>query len=73
MDIHTPLKKLTRKQKRFQRKPWIIKGILVSIKRKQKMHKTHFINGTSMEKYFYKQYSNTLTKVKNLAKKLLFL
>ena len=50
--IHAPLKKLTRKQKRLQRKPWITEGILISIKRKQKTHKTHFINGSSMKKYF---------------------
>ena len=35
IDIHAPLKKLTRKQKRLQRKPWITYGILTSIKRKQ--------------------------------------
>ena len=41
-----------------------------SIKRKLKMYKTHYINGYSNEKYFYKRYANMLTRIKNLAKQL---
>ena len=37
------------------------------------MHKTHYINGSSKEKYFYKRYANILTGTKTLAKKLYFL
>ena len=70
--IHAPLKKLTKKQKRPQRKPWITKGVLISIKRKQKMHKTHYVNGSSAENFLYKQYSNTLTRVKNLSKRVYY-
>ena len=33
IDKHAPLKKLTRKQQRLQRRPWITKGIVISIKR----------------------------------------
>ena len=40
--IDVPLQKLNRKQKRLQRKPWITKGLLISIKRKQKIHKSYF-------------------------------
>lgn len=69
IDKHAPLKKLSRKKLRLQNNPWISKGLLISIKRKQKMHKTHYVNGTTVEQYFYKMYSNTLTKVKDLAKK----
>ena len=36
------------------------------------MHKTHYINGSSKEKYFYKRYASMLTRIKNLAKKLYF-
>jgi len=28
------------------------------------MHKTQFLNGSPLEKYFYKLYSNTLTRAK---------
>ena len=72
IDKHAPLKKLTRKQQRLQRRPWITKGILISIKRKQRMHKTHYINGSTLGKYLYKKYSNLLTRVKKLAKKIYF-
>ena len=72
IDIHAPLKKLTRKQKRLQHKPWITKGNLISIKRKQKMHKTHYRNGSSVDKFLYKQLSNTLTRIKNLSKRVYY-
>ena len=72
IDKHAPLKQLSRKQKKLQSKPWISKGILKSIKRKQKMHKTHFINGSMSDKHFYKRYTNLLTRVKSLAKKLFY-
>ena len=72
IDKHVPLKQLSRKQKKLQRKPWISIGILKSIKRKQKMHKTHFINGSMSDKHFYKRYTNLLTRVKSLAKKLFY-
>ena len=66
---HAPLRKLSRKQKRLSMKPWITKGLLISIKYKQKMYKTHYLNGTKAQKYFYKLYANKLTKIKNVAKK----
>ena len=43
---HAPLKKLSRKQKRLKSNPWMTKGLITSIKKKQKMHKTHFVQGT---------------------------
>ena len=68
IDTHAPLKKLSRKQRRLGSKPWITKRLLISIKKKQKLHKTHYIFGSINEKLYYKKYSNLLTKVKNLAK-----
>ena len=70
INAHAPLKKLTRKQKRLKNKPWFTKGLWISIQRKQKMHKTHYINGFSVAKQCYKKYCNVLTKIKNLAKKM---
>ena len=72
IENHAPLKKLSRKQQRLENKPWIIKSLLISIKKKQKMHKTHYIFGLPSEKKYYKLYSNTLTRVKNLAKRLYY-
>ena len=68
IDTHAPLKKLLRKQRRLRSKPWITKGLLILIKKKQKLHKTHYFFGSINEKLYYKKYSNLLTKVKNLAK-----
>ena len=72
IDTHASVKKLSRKQKRLRSTPWITKGLLVSIKKKQKLHKTRYIFGSIIEKLYYKKYSNLLTKVKNLAKKLYY-
>ena len=67
IDKYAPSKKLTRKQKRFQHRPWIDKGILVSIKLKQKMHKTDYIKGSTLGKYLYNEYSNMLKRVKKFS------
>jgi len=40
IEKHVPLKRLTRKQQKLKNKPWISKGIYVSIRRKKRMHKT---------------------------------
>ena len=72
IENHAPLKKLTRKQTRLRNKPWITKGLLKSIKRKQKMHKTYYKNGSTDEQKLYKSYCNTLTRTKTLAKKLFY-
>ena len=56
-------KKISRKQKRLQNKPWITKGLYILLKRKQNMHKTHYINGSSKEKYFYKRFANMSTRI----------
>jgi len=67
---HAPLIKLFRKQKHLKSRPWITKGIFISIKNKQKLHKTHYTHGLPAEKKHYKLYSNTLTRMKNRAKQL---
>ena len=72
IEKHVPLKKLSRKQHRLKNKPWITKNLLISIKKKQKLHKTHYIYGLPSQKKYYILYSNTLTRVKNLAKRLYY-
>ena len=49
-------------------KPWLTQGLLKSIKRKQKMYKSHFFSKISMKIKEYKQYSNLLNKLKAKAK-----
>ena len=66
------MRKLTRKQQKLINKPWISRGILKSIKTKQKLYLTHFVNGNLEQKQLYKKYANKLTKVKFAAKKLYY-
>ena len=51
IDDHAPLPNLGRKQKRLRSKPWLTKGLLTSIKDKQAMYKSHYVKGSSAEKY----------------------
>ena len=41
--LHAPMRKLTRKQQKLINNPWISRGILKSIKTKQKMYLSHFV------------------------------
>ena len=70
--LHAPMRKLTRKQQKLINNPWISRGILKSIKTKQKMYLTHFVKCNLEQKQLYKKYSNKLTKVKSAAKKLYY-
>ena len=72
LDQHAPVKPMSGKKQRLHNKPWIAKGILISIQNKQKLHKSHFLEGNHVSKLIYKTYANKLTKVKSLAKKLFF-
>ena len=72
VDKHAPIKRASLKKHELLKKPWITKGILISIKNKQKMHKYNFLNGNDAQKLLFKTYSNKLTKVKRLSKKCIF-
>ena len=63
-----PLTNLSRKQKKLVKKPRITKGIWTSIKNKQRLYKTWFLEGNSYERSFYKKYNNCLTRVKKQPK-----
>ena len=69
---HAPLRKLTHRQKRLNQKPWIINGILISIKKKQKLYRPHFLSSNPINRIIYKKYSNMLTRIKAASKKLYF-
>jgi len=69
IELHAPLKKVIRKQRKLQAKPGITKEILVSIRYKQKICKSHFLQENEAEKCLYKKYCYKLTKIKVLAKK----
>ena len=69
---HAPIKIASRSQKQKQAKPWLTKGLLISIRRKQWLYKTQFLNGNSLGKDHFKMYSNTLNKLKQFSKKMYF-
>ena len=60
---------LTRKEKRLSEKPWITKGILVSIKMKNKLFRACFKSNNADKKPFYKKYRNKLSHIKYHAKR----
>ena len=44
IDEHAPMKIALRKRQKLLERHWITRGLLVFIKRKQKMCKTHFLS-----------------------------
>ena len=44
VDKHAPIKLASQSKQRQLNMPWLSKGILKSVKRKQKMYRTHFLN-----------------------------
>ena len=69
---HVPIQNVSRKEFKLSTKPWITPAILKSIKRKQYLYYHNFIKGNEEQKRYYKSYSNTLTHLKELSKKLYF-
>ena len=55
VDNHDPIKRASRKKHKLLKKPWITKGILISIKNKQKMY-TNFLNENDAQKLLFRTY-----------------
>ena len=72
IDAHAPLKRCSRKRKKLMAKSWISKGVFTSIRNKQQLYKSHYLNGSGEERSYYKRYANLLTKIKFAAKKSYF-
>ena len=64
IDLHAPLRQYSRKQRRLRQKPLITKAILKSVKHKQKLYSSQFIDGNDVSKQYYKKYNNLLTRIK---------
>ena len=71
-DNHVPLRKQSNKQMKQLAKPWLTKAALNSIKQRQKLFVTHFLNNDPEKVKFYKTYNNKLNRSKEAAKKLYF-
>ena len=53
-------------------KPWISKGVFTSIRNKQQLYKSHYLNGSGEKRSYYKRYANLSTKIKSATKKSYF-
>jgi len=60
------------KNENYYKNLGITKGIFVSIRHKQKFYQTHYLNGSEIQKQFYKnyEYAIMLTKIKIFSKQL---
>ena len=67
LDKYMPLKKLSRKQKRYFSKPWITPAIKVSIRKKNKLFKISKRKNDAKITAEYKRYRNLLTRTKSKA------
>ena len=67
-DMHSPLRLNSRKEQKLALKPWITKGILKSIKTKNRLFNQCYKRYNSDLITQSKQYSNKLTTVKSIAK-----
>ena len=66
---HIPLRKLSRKEMKLKSKPWITKGLLKSISTKNKLFQQCYKQNNFFLVAKYKSYFNTLTKIKEIAKR----
>ena len=67
IDKFMPLKKLSRKQKRSHSKPWLTKGLKISIKRKNELYKLTRLKNIPRFLSLYKTYRNLITILKSKA------
>ena len=73
LDKHAPLRKLTKKEKIFKKKPWLTNGLLTSINKKRamfnKLRKHKLKNKDTHEIYQkYKQHRNCINTLKKISK-----
>ena len=70
LNIHAPLPKQSRKETKLKNKPWLSKGILISIQQKNLLYKRALKLNDSNTWAQYKVYRNKLTHIKEYAKRL---
>ena len=60
INTHIPLKKVSRKEAKFLKKPWITKGLKTSIKIKCKLYREYLRNRNNNSSEKFKSYRNML-------------
>ena len=66
---HAPKRKASLSKLKQLAKPWLSKGLIKSIKTKQKLYRSHFLSKDPTKISRYKTYSNVLNKLKTKTKK----
>ena len=76
IDIHAPIKKLSKRQLKLATKPWITKGILTSMKIRDNLFREYLESSSPNIKIFlhsrYKQYRNRIVSLLRTSKKLYY-
>ena len=68
VDKHAPIRLASQSKQKQLNKPWLTKAILKSVKRKQKMYRTHYLSNDSQKRREYKHYAAILLHHKNKSK-----
>ena len=70
LDAHCPEKEVSISSKTLRREPWLTKGLMTSCKKSRELYKKtlDLKTNNSLNVIKYKQYSNTLTRLKRYAK-----
>jgi len=68
INSHLPLKPLTRKESKFQTKPWITPGLKVSIINKSRLYRHYLKTRTCYSRTKFKCYQNKLNHLLKLSK-----
>ena len=64
LDKHDPLKPLSKREIKLNAKPWTTKGILISIKTRNRLFKSCYQCQDPVKIEYYKEYRNKLTHIK---------
>ena len=65
---HFPKVQLSRRQYRIAKKPWLTKGILMSITTQNKLYAKYKRSNSTSDHNIYKEYRNKLTRIKEKVK-----
>lgn len=66
-----PLKEISKKKAKLISKPWITKGLFISIKHKSVLYKKFLRCPSEINNHLYKQYKNKLNNLLKIAKKII--
>ena len=70
---HAPLRRLSRNSRNWQENLGLQRAYLHRFVTKIQSFGSHFMDGNSNEKQYFRRYTNILTKLKNRSKKLYFM